>query len=91
MDAVTRKSEAIAATSAPAPAQEDAEPSEWEALLREIDVKLKNTKTHKELLDFMGGGHFKERMAAMQAADPDKYQIARDMLVRMNTKLKPQG
>jgi hypothetical protein len=36
----------------------------------------------------MGGGHFKDRMAAMQAADPDKYQIARDMLVRMNTKLK---
>lgn len=101
MDAVTRKSEAIAATSAPAPQPtppenlallpKDAEPSEWEALLREIDVKLKNTKTHKELLDFMGGGHFKERMAAMQAADPDKYQIARDMLVRMNTKLKPQG
>jgi len=70
---------------------QSAEPSEWEALLREIDVKLKNTKTHKELLDFMNGGHFKDRMAAMQAADPDKYQIARDMLVRMNTKLKPQG
>jgi hypothetical protein len=98
MDAVTRKSEAIKSSPAPAaqptppaPAEQSAEPSEWEALLREIDVKLKNTKTHKELLDFMGGGHFKERMAAMQAADPDKYQIARDMLVRMNTKLKPKG
>lgn len=91
MDAVTRKSEAIKSSPAPAPVDQSAEPSEWEALLREIDVKLKNTKTHKQLLDFMGGGHFKDRMAAMQAADPDKYQIARDMLVRMNTKLKPQG
>lgn len=98
MDAVTRKSEAIKSSPAPAaqptppaPAEQSAEPSEWEALLREIDVKLKNTKTHKELLDFMGGGHFKERMAAMQAADPDKYEIAKDMLVRMNTKLKAKG
>jgi len=98
MDAVTRKSEAIEAASKPAPQPTPAqpeeklvEPDEWEALLREIDVKLKNTKTHKQLLDFMNGGHFKDRMAAMQAADPDKYQIARDMLVRMNTKLKPQG
>jgi len=39
----------------------------------------------------MNGGHFKERMAAMKLADPDKYEIARDMLVRMNTKLKPKG
>jgi hypothetical protein len=67
------------------------EPDEWEALLREIDVKMKNTKTHKDLKDFMNGGHFKDRMAAMQAADPHKYNIARDILVRMNTKLKPQG
>lgn len=95
MDAVTRKSEAINSSSKPEPQPEppkpEVEPTEWEALLREIDVKLKNTKTHKELLNFMNGGHFKERMAAMQAADPDKYQIARDMLVRMNTKLKAKG
>ena len=75
----------------PASAQKSDEPDEWEALLREIDVKMKNTKTHKDLKDFMNGGHFKERMAAMQAADPHKYNIARDILVRMNTKLKPQG
>tara|TARA_R110002072_G_scaffold39812_1_gene113761 strand:- start:615 stop:1322 length:708 start_codon:yes stop_codon:yes gene_type:complete len=75
----------------PASAQKSDEPDEWEALLREIDVKMKNTKTHKDLLDFMNGGYFKDRMAAMQAADPHKYNIARDILVRMNTKLKPQG
>jgi hypothetical protein len=95
MDAVTRKSEAINSSSKPEPQPEppkpEVEPTEWEALLREIDVKLKNTKTHKELLNFMNGGHFKERMAAMQAADPDKYEIAKDMLVRMNTKLKAKG
>lgn len=95
MDAVTRKSEAINSSSKPEPQPEppkpEVEPTEWEALLREIDVKLKNTKTHKELLNFMNGGHFKERMEAMQAADPDKYEIARDMLVRMNTKLKAKG
>jgi len=75
----------------PATEQKSDEPDEWEALLREIDVKMKNTKTHKDLKDFMNGGHFKDRMAAMQAADPHKYNIARDILVRMNTKLKPQG
>lgn len=101
MDAVTRKSEALQTTSTPRPApsgakppasaQKSDEPDEWEALLREIDVKMKNTKTHKDLKDFMNGGHFKDRMAAMQAADPHKYNIARDILVRMNTKLKPQG
>jgi len=95
MDAVTRKSEAINSSSKPEPQPEppkpEVEPTEWEALLREIDVKLKNTKTHNELLNFMNGGHFKERMAAMQAADPDKYEIAKDMLVRMNTKLKAKG
>ena len=92
MDAVTRKSEALQTTPTPAPTEEKSdEPNEWEALLREIDVKMKNTKTHKDLKDFMNGGHFKERMAAMQAADPHKYHIARDILVRMNTKLKPQG
>jgi len=101
MDAVTRKSEALQTTSTPrlapsgakppASAQKSDEPDEWEALLREIDVKMKNTKTHKDLLDFMNGGYFKDRMAAMQAADPHKYNIARDILVRMNTKLKPQG
>jgi len=101
MDAVTRKSEASKTTSTPrlgpsgakppASAQKSDEPDEWEALLREIDVKMKNTKTHKDLLDFMNGGYFKDRMAAMQAADPHKYNIARDILVRMNTKLKPQG
>jgi hypothetical protein len=97
MDAVTRKSEALQTTPTPAPTPPPAteeksdEPDEWEALLREIDVKMKNTKTHKDLKDFMNGGHFKDRMAAMQAADPHKYSIARDILVRMNTKLKPQG
>jgi hypothetical protein len=98
MDAVTRKSEALQTTPTPAPTpkppateEKSDEPNEWEALLREIDVKMKNTKTHKDLKDFMNGGHFKERMAAMQAADPHKYNIARDILVRMNTKLKPQG
>ncbi len=75
----------------PATEQKSDEPDEWEALLREIDVKMKNTKTHKDLKDFMNGGHFKDRMAAMQAADPHKYNIARDILVRMNTKLKKQG
>jgi hypothetical protein len=75
----------------PATEEKSDEPNEWEALLREIDVKMKNTKTHKDLKDFMNGGHFKDRMAAMQAADPHKYNIARDILVRMNTKLKPQG
>ena len=98
MDAVTRKSEALQTTPTPAPTpkppateEKSDEPNEWEALLREIDVKMKNTKTHKDLKDFMNGGHFKDRMAAMQAADPHKYNIARDILVRMNTKLKPQG
>jgi len=97
MDAVTRKSVALQTTPTPAPTPPPAteeksdEPDEWEALLREIDVKMKNTKTHKDLKDFMNGGHFKDRMAAMQAADPHKYNIARDILVRMNTKLKPQG
>ena len=75
----------------PATEEKSDEPNEWEALLREIDVKMRNTKTHKDLKDFMNGGHFKDRMAAMQAADPHKYHIARDILVRMNTKLKPQG
>jgi len=67
------------------------EPNKWEALLREIDGRLKNTKTHKELLDYMNTGHFKSQMAEMKVADPDKYEIARTMLVVMNTKLKPQG
>ena len=67
------------------------EPNKWEALLREIDGRLKNTKTHKELLDYMNTGHFKSQMAEMKVADPDKYETARTMLVVMNTKLKPQG
>jgi len=75
----------------PATKEKSDEPDEWEALLREIDVKMKNIKTHKDLLDFMNGGHFKDRMAAMQIADPHKYHIARDILVRMNTKLKIKG
>lgn len=98
MDAVTRKSEALQTTSKPAPTppppateEKSDEPNEWDALLREIDVKMKNTKTHKDLLDFMNGGYFKERMAAMKAADPHKYEIAVNILVLMNTKLKPKG
>jgi hypothetical protein len=92
MDGVTRKSEAIKSTPTPQPDKEEQkDPTEWEALLREIDGKLKNTKTHSDLVAYMNGGYFKERMAAMKLADPDKYEIARDMLVRMNTKLKPKG
>ena len=71
--------------------QKSDEPNEWEALLREIDGKLKNTRTHKELLDYMNTGYFKSKMADMKVSDPDKYETARTMLVVMNTKLKPQG
>ena len=98
MDAVTRKSEALQTTPTPSPTppppvteEKSDEPNKWEALLREIDGRLKNTKTHKELLDYMNTGHFKSQMAEMKVADPDKYETARTMLVVMNTKLKPQG
>ena len=98
MDAVTRKSEALQTTPTPSPTppppvteEKSDEPNKWEALLREIDGRLKNTKTHKELLDYMNTGHFKSQMEKMKVADPDKYETARTMLVVMNTKLKPQG